>query len=122
MSAESTTPGNGRHRSIVGKVVDDDKAPTHYMSYGKPVPLPAELIGQEFDKKEEEVAACSLRNISKKETRKRHRISNFGLLATIVMGAAFIWKDAEIPRYYRLAMNAPIALWIGFYLSAKAGI
>jgi len=112
----------GTHLSIVGKVVKDDAAPTHTMSFSRPVKLTPEESAMGFDKKEEEVAACSLRNISKKETRQRQKISNFGLLLSIVGVAFFVAKDKEIPRYYRLTMNAPFGLWIGYLLSAKAGI
>ena len=114
--------GGDRHLSITGKMVQDDQLPTHTMSYARPVPLTKEQQALGFDKAEEEVAACSIRNISKKETKRREKISNVGLMLTIVSGAFFIIKDKEIPRYFRFAMSGPIGLWIGFYLSAKAGI
>ena len=110
------------HRSIVGKVVADDQPPTHTMAWGRPTPISEEVKAQGFDKKEEEGAACSIRNISKKETARRYRISQFGLVMSILGCGFFVAKDKEIPRYYRLVMNIPFGLWIGLFLSAKAGI
>jgi hypothetical protein len=122
MPAESSEPAKGSYRSIVGKQVEYDQTPTHIMVYGRPVPLSEEAKAQGFDKKEEEGAACSLRNISKKETKRRQRLSNIGLVLSILGAGIFIAKDKDLPRYSRSAMMAPFGLWIGFLLSAKAGI
>ena len=111
-----------QHRSITGKVVDDDAAPTHTMSFSRPVKLTPEEAALGFDKKEEEVAACSLRNISKKEVAKRQKISNVGLMVSLGMVAFFIAKDNDFPRYYRVAVTPAFGVWIGYLLSAKAGI
>jgi len=110
------------HYSILGKVVKDDAAPTHTMSFSRPVPLSAEDAGLGFDKKQEEVAACSLRNISKKESAQRQKISNVGLALSVLGVAFFVMKGRDLPRYYRLVMSAPFGIWIGYLLSAKAGI
>jgi hypothetical protein len=121
-SEEASPASKGTHRSIVGKVVADDAMPTHTMEWARPVPISDEVRAEGFDKKAEEGAACSLRNISKKETKRRQRISNVGLLLSIIGTTFFIAKDKEIPRFSRLVMSAPFGLWIGFLLSAKAGI
>jgi len=116
------TQTNGQYRSITGKLVEEGKAPTHTMEFSRPVRIMPEQMALGFDKKEEEAAVCSLRNISKKEKRNRQKISNFGLLLSILGIAVFVTKDNEIPRFYRFAMSGPFGIWIGYLLSAKAGI
>jgi hypothetical protein len=111
------------YRSITGVEVADEKAlPTHIMMGGLPVRVP-ESERKPFDEKEEQVAACDLRNISKAEIQRRKRTSAVGFFLTVVGAAFFVTKDKEIPsRLYRSVMIVPIGLWVAFYLSAKSGI
>jgi len=111
-----------QHRSIIGKAVADDAPPTHTMFNSVPVPLTPEQAALGFDKPEEEKAVCEIRNISKKEMKQRRKISNVGLLLSTLGVAIFVYKDNEIPRYFRLSMSGPFGIWFGYWLSAKAGI
>jgi len=121
MSTDSES-ASAKHLSITGKMVTEDGAPTHIMQFSRPVPIPEELKGKAFDKKEEEVAACEIRNISRKEIKARYKISNAGMIVSLIGMAFFMFKGEDLPRYYRLVMNAPFAVWIGYYLSASQGI
>jgi hypothetical protein len=113
---------DGAYRSITGKKVHEGAAPTHVMLNSVPVPIAPEVAALGFDKVEEEAAVCDLRNISRKEVKNRQRISNIGGLVSLLGVIFFIINDSKFPRYFRLVMNAPFGVWIGYLLSAQAGI
>jgi translation elongation factor EF-Tu-like GTPase len=111
------------HRSITGKTVADEQLPTHTMKWSVP-----QLISKEdqakivFDKEEEKAAACSLRNISKKEIKRRYVISKVGFIISALLASVFILNDDKVPRTARLLMLPSLSVFIGFSLSAKTGI
>lgn len=103
-------------------MVTDDAAPTHTMSFSVPVPIDPAVAALGPDKQEEEKAVCDLRNISRKEIKKRQKISNYGLALSVIGTAFFIAKDNEISRYFRLSMMLPYSIWLGYLISAQTGI
>lgn len=113
---------DGAYRSITGKLAQVDALPTHTMEYSRPVRIAPEVAALGFDKKEEEAAVCDLRNISRKETKNRQRISNVAGLVSLFGVAIFVANDNKVPRLTRSLMAGPFGIWFGYLLSAQAGI
>ena len=101
---------------------DTGKAPKYTMTNSRPVPITEETLALGFDKQEEEAATCSLRNISKAESARRYKISETGRAMAVLMALGFVLAGDRVPWYYRVLVNIPIGVWIGYHDSAKNGI